>query len=467
MTVAQPQRMIRLNTLTSAIALALIAAACGGSSRSPVSPTGTDVSVTPGSPAGSTAMITGLVQGAPSGLVAASTGHAITGLTVSVVGTSLSSGLDPTGRFALTGVPAGNVQLRFTGAGIDTTLDITSVQPSQSITLVVTVSGTTAAIETEARSGAGEDELEARIESLPPTVPAGTFVAGGRTVKTDGSTRIEQGGSTRAFTDLAIGQRVHVRGRISGAALLASLVQIQNTNTEIPVEINGVIDTVTGTAAAFQFKIGSRVIKGDTSTIFFGDGSATVTFAALKDGVRVEVKGSQRDGYVYATRIHVNDNGAGDGSGTEDTSASIAGTLTAMSGAKPALVLTVAGTVVRTTSTTEVRRRGDVQTLDALQVGQTVHVVGTRQADGSLIARKIDIDDDAPGGEFEIEGAMGGLSGTCPVLNFGVNGFQVRTTAATSFDGGACATLKSGTKVQVKGTRAADGVVTATSVKTK
>jgi hypothetical protein len=387
-------------------------------------------------------------------------------LTVTVLGTTIASALDASGRFTLNGVAPGDIQLRFSGSGVDSTVPLAQVQPAQSITLVVTVSGTVAAIETESRSGAGEDEIEARVESLPPTVPSGTFVAGGRTVRTDASTRIEQGSSTRSFSDLAIGIRVHVRGRLTSGALLASIVQIQNTNADIPVEINGVIDSVTGTAAAFQFKIGSRVVKGDSLTTFFGDGSATVSFAALKDGVRVEVKGSQRDGYVYATRIHVNDNGTGDG-GTQDTSASIAGTLTAMTGTKPTLVLTVGGTTVRTTSATDVKRRGDVQALDALKIGQTLHVVGTRQSDGSLTARLIEIDDDAPGGEFEIEGAMGGLSGTCPALSFSVNGFRIRTNASTTFENGACATLKSGTKVQVKGTRAADDVVTATLVKTK
>lgn len=454
---------MKVTSLAAAVTLALVAVACGGSSQSPLSPSAPE-SASAG-PTGSTAVISGTVQGGTSGLLGATTGHGITGLTISIVGTAISSGLDASGRFTLSLVPPGDIQLHFTGNGVDSTLPVAQVQAFQNITLVVTVSGTAAAIETESRSGAGEDELEARIESLPPTVAAGTFVAGGRTVRTDGSTRIEQGGSTRSFADLAIGMRVHVKGRASGGDLLASTIQIQNTNTTIPVEINGIIDTVTGTAAAFQFKIGSRVIKGDASTTFFGDGSATVTFAALKEGVRVEVKGQQRDGYVYAIRIHVNDNGAGDG--TQDTSASIAGTLTAMSGTKPALVLTVAATTVRTTSGTEVKRRGDVQTLDALQIGQTLHVIGTRQSDGSLTARQIDITDDAPGGEFEIEGAMGGLSGTCPVLSFGVNGFQVRTTAATTFEDGACSTLKSGTKVQVRGTRGGDGIVTATRVTTK
>jgi hypothetical protein len=82
----------------------------------------------------------------------------------------------------------------------------------------------------------------------------------------------------------------------------------------------------------------------------------------LKDGARVEVKGQQRDGYVYATRIHINGPETPAPDPGQDTSASIQGTLTALSGAKPALVLTVGTTTVRTTSATEVKRRGDVQT---------------------------------------------------------------------------------------------------------
>ena len=93
-----------------------------------------------------------------------------------------------------------------------------------------------------------------------------------------------------------------------------------------------------------------------------------------------------------------------------------------------------------------------------------MHVIGVRQSDGSLDARKIEINDDATGGEFEIEGSVGGLKGTCPSVQFSVNGFSVTTSAATVFEGGACSSLKSGDKVTVKGLKQADGSVAATSV---
>jgi hypothetical protein len=243
---------------------------------------------------------------------------------------------------------------------------------------------------------------------------------------------------------------------------------MQNSSTATPVEVNGAIDTLTGVASAFSFKIGSRLIRGDAQTSFVGDGDKPDTFADLKEGSRVEVKGEQRDGFVYANRVHVNgpDTGTTSGDG-QDASASIQGVLKVLSGAPPNLVLTVDTTTVRTSSSTQVKRKGDFQALDALKTGQTLHVVGVRQSNGSIDARLIEIDDDATGGEFEIEGALGGLKGACPSLTFGVNGFTILTSSSTVFDGATCSALKSGDKVTVKGLKQADGSVAATSVKRK
>jgi len=438
---------------------ALLTGACGGGS----SPAGPTTPTTPGGSSGASATIMGSVQGPVANpMTAASPGAALTGVTVTVVGTAISSPSDAAGRFMLPNVPAGTVQLQFTGGGANATVTLGTVQSSQTVDVVVAISGATASVESDVRSGAGEAQLEGRVESLPPTTAALTFKAAGRTVKTDSSTRFLDGSQTRTFADLRIGMRVHAKGSLSGDTFTATVVELQNSNTTLPVEVNGTIDSLTGSAAAFQFKIGSRLIKGDANTAFFGDGDKPDTFADLKEGSRVEVKGEQRDGFVYATRIHINNPGD-DGPG-EDTSASIDGPLVSMSGTIPDLVLLVGTTTVRTSSGTEVKRRGDVQTLATIKIGQTLHVIGVRQADGSLVARRIEIDDDATGGEFEIEGSLGGLKGTCPSVQFGVNGFSITTGAATTFAGGACTSLKSGDKVTVKGTRQADGSVAATKV---
>jgi len=364
--------------------LAAGAAACG--KNAPTSPSNSaPAATTPGASAGAT--ISGTVQSDASTL-ATHSGASLTGVTVTVVGTAISTNVDAAGHFSLSSVPAGDVQLRFTGAA-DATLPVGTVEATETVDLVINVSGSSASIESEVRNGAAEAQLEGKIEALPPTTAALTFKAVGRTVKTDSSTQFVDGGATRSFADLALGMRVHVKGTFANDVMTARWIELQSPQLTPPT----------------------------TPTP------------------------------------------------PEDTSASIHGTLKSMSGTKPALTLTVDTTRVHTFASTDVKRRGDFQTLDALQLGQTLHVIGTRKSDGSIDARLIEIDDDAVGGEFQIEGAVGGLKGSCPAVTFGVNGFSIATSGSTTFEGGACSALKNGSKVTIKGTRLADGSVAATSVK--
>ena len=445
--------MLKSGSLSVLLAAVLAQSACGGGGNSPTSPSTAGGGAT-------TVTISGTLR-AGSPLLAASTGAAISGLVVTVIGTNISTSVDAADRFTLNGIPPGDATLKFTGGGVDSAVPLGQLRAAETVALVLSVAGTSVSVDSEIRSAGAAQQLEGRIESLPPTSAANTLIVAGTTVKTDSGTRFEQGGANKSFADLLVGMRVHVEGTRSGSDLTASLIRIQNTNTWIPVEVNGAIDSFTGTTTMFQFKIGSRQIKGDDLTVFFGNSA----FSMLKDGVRVEVKGQQRDGYIYAERIHVNtDDGTDDDSGQDD-SASIHGVVTSITGTKPALTLMVGGTVVRTSASTDVQRRGDVQTLDALKTGQTLHVVGVRQSNGSIDARHVFIQDDAPGGEFEIEGSVGGLKGTCPSVSFGVNGFAIATNGSTVFDGIACSKLKNGDKVTVKGLKQADGSVLATRVK--
>lgn len=357
-----------------------LATACGGSS----SPTA------PGETA-SGAVISGSVSsGASSALTSAGTGQSIPGLVVTVAGTSISSGLDAAGRFNLKGVPSGDVQLQFSGP-ISGSLQINGVQSSETITLVIGVTSNTITLESQSRSGGSEEQLEGKIESLPPDLPAGSLIVAGQTITTDSSTVIRKGDTSMPLSDLEVGFRVHVKGHTNGSSLLATQIIVQNTNTESEEE----------------------------------------------DENEEE----------------------------QDSSASIHGTLAQIGGSSPNFQLLVGTTTVRTSSSTEVKRRGDVQTLNELRVGMDLHVIGTRQADGSIDARRIEINDDATGAEVEISGSAGGVSGTCPTISFNVNGYRVSTTASTTFEGITCETTKSGTKVTVKGISQADNSVVASMVK--
>ncbi|HEU4694834.1 MAG TPA: DUF5666 domain-containing protein [Vicinamibacterales bacterium] len=448
----------RIGTLAVLSMAALTAIGCGSSSKSPIAPTSTG---------GSGAVITGTVRSGGAS-IAASTSAAGQGVTVSVVGTNVRSGIDAAGRFSLSGVPAGDLQLKFTGTGVDATLSISQVQSSQTIDLVVNLAGSFATLEAERRDSSGEVQLEGRIESLPPTMAANTLKVSGNTIVTDGSTRIVRGGADRPFSDLEVGMRVHVVARPSGSNFQAVSITVQNTNTNVPVVVNGVVSDLSGNSTNFEFRIGSRVLKGDVLTEFFGNGNDD-TFEDLENGQRVEVKGQQRDGFVYIARIHINgdddEDDVDDDDGDQDSSASIHGVLMNLGSAPPNMTLTVGTTTVGTNSATVVQRRGDVQSLSVLQVGMTLHVIGDRQSDGSIDARRIHIMDDEVGDPMQIEGSAGGVQGTCPSLTFGVNGFTVVTNASTTFVPPlTCGALKSGTKVLVKGTRQANGSILATSV---
>lgn len=237
--------------------------------------------------------------------------------------------------------------------------------------------------------------------------------------------------------------------------------------------INGTVSGLTGSAAAFEFTIEGRLVRGDAATQFFGDGNRADSFTNLLNGGRVEAKTQARDGFFYAVRIHINRSATEPAPPSAPTpppnppqeeSASIEGPLTALSGGPPNLVLTVNGTTVRTSGSTDVQRRGDKQDLGTLRLGQTLHVIGVRRSDGSIDARLIQIKDDAPSGEFSIDGSMGGLKGSCPNLTFKVNGYSIASNGSTSFPNAACDSFKNGDKVRVRGIRQADESVNATSI---
>jgi len=368
------------------------------------------------------------------------------------------------------------VQLRFVGSGVDASVGLTPVQAGDVVSVLVGVAGATATIQSESRNAGGKVELEGRVESL--TLADLTLIVAGRTVKTtDGVTVFRDGNNaTKAFADLVIGQRVHVKGTLGSDAVLADSILIQNTTTTIPVNVNGIVEVLGGDSLApgmtFTFKVGSRVIQGDTATTFYGDNDVPLPPGNLTVGQRVEVKGELREAFVYAVRIHIN--GLTTPAPPQDDSASVEGPLISMNPTVLTLTSTptllIGETTVTTTSATVVQRRGSVVPITALATGQTIHAVGTRMADTTIVARMLQIKDDATNGWFVIEGSLGGLKGACP-FTFGVNGYSIVTDAATAWfpdpAPALCGDLKNGMKVEVEGFLQSSGSVLATKVTKK
>jgi hypothetical protein len=233
-----------------------------------------------------------------------------------------------------------------------------------------------------------------------------------------------------------------VSGSPSDTSLLAKFVTIQNTNPDIPVQVNGIVSNFLGPQSGFTFEVDSREVHGDAATEFFGGSD----FSDLADGARVEVKGLQRDGFVYATRIHVNVPDDGD---EGDESDEFTGTLTSLPGGLPPFSVVIGGRTVLVTSATEIRRRGDNYTTAVLRVGMTLEVSGETSG-GSFIAKKLTIASSAF--DVDIEGTVSGaVIGTCPTRTFQVGTLTLKTTIFTEFKKTTCSAIVTGVSVKARG----------------
>jgi hypothetical protein len=464
--------------LGAILCAAMMAAACSGKSTMPTAPSGAQP--TPATPGGPTTQSTATIKG--------NVRNASSSGTVSIAGTSMSAALDAAGRFMLGGVPTGDVQLQVNTAGAAGSVPIAAVLPSQTIEVVVAMGSGSATLESEVRHGAGEAEVKGTITALPPTTAALTFTAAGKTVVTNSST-VFSGGPTKSFADLKVGMRVEAEGTLSGDTLTATRVEIEENEAEHPpsptppapappsptpptptppapkppeVELRGTIAGLTGSASAFQFTLGTTTVKGDATTRINGDDDdMPKTFADLKNGLTVEVHGTQASGFVQATRIQIR---------KSEVEREVSGTVAGLTGSASAFQFMLGTTTVKGDATTKFGGDSDTpKTFADLKNGATVEVKGV-QGDGFVQATRIQIDKpengpgDDNGDEVELEGQLGPVTGTCPAISSTVGTTKFTTSSATRFEDAACTAFKAGDRVQVKGTRNADGSVKATQV---
>lgn len=294
----------QLHVLLVAAAVAASTIACGGSA----SMTGPDAPAA-AAPASRGATIQGTVQSgvAASEVSAASVG----GIRVSVVGTSLQVTTDGSGRFTLSGVPAGRVELRFEGSGIDARLTIEGLVAGQTLELTVRVSGNSASRVDDGDDDDDEVEFEGTIDSVSPGDNS-LVVASRKVIVTPGSTRI-LGRNDQPITlaSLAPGDRVEVEGAAqSDGSIRAEKIKLEDEDDdddgdddEEEVEFEGSV------SALNPLTIAGRRVTTNTSTRYLGHrGDPVPASDVLKVGNKVEVEGRlQTDGSVLAEKIKLED----------------------------------------------------------------------------------------------------------------------------------------------------------------
>jgi hypothetical protein len=345
-----------------------------------------------GSSNGGNAAIAGALDAAS---VAAMRGQT---LRISVVGTQTATQADASGRFALSGLPAGTAGVRFQAPGIDSTLQIRGLVPRQTMRISVRINGRAVTL-----VGAGN---QARMVGSIDAIGTNTLTISGVEIDVNDQTKIVARGATITFADLKVNQIVAVQGPVASGKVTAALVNLLLPANFDQILLQGTIDA--GSLAAPKFTVSGLIIATDANTKF----RRGITFADLKEGDAVVVQGTlQPDGTVLANIVR--DLAAEAGQAVE-----IEGAITAVT---PPDQFVVNGTTIVVNADTvivgEEHHRGpgsrdlrlitgrssadhggddDDQplTFADLKVGDEVEVEGVAQADGSVLAMRVEVENE-------------------------------------------------------------------------
>ena len=284
--------------MIAVIATGLGAGACGSSAPSPTGPSGLSGSI--GSTTGSGATINGSITGsALSALSLSGAGFASLvgpGITVTVVGTTITASVNPNGTFTLTNVPPGDIQLHFTGAGTDATLTVTGVNGGDELRITVEVSGNTATLQNVTR----KDKLnKVEIEGAVVSGTCASFVVNGTTITTDAATQYSKG----TCANVVAGALVQIKGStMPDATVRATEVKFKKEDdgdggVKTKIELEGTVSA----GACGSFTVKNIVVTTDATTIFKNGRCEEIA-----TGVRVHVRATPTGaGTALATLVNI------------------------------------------------------------------------------------------------------------------------------------------------------------------
>ncbi|MFQ5570328.1 MAG: DUF5666 domain-containing protein, partial [Rhodothermales bacterium] len=239
-----------------------------------------------------------------------------------------------------------------------------------------------------------EDEVEftgtiTSIETDGLTVDTTFFLV------TDETVVLDDDNNVIAFEDLVVGMLVEIRGERDGDGVLrATRIKIEDQD-EDEVEVTGAIE---------QIGTDSLVVAGilfvvDENTQVLDDDNQPISFADLVVGMIVEVEGDvQPDGTVVARKIKIEDQ--------DEDEVEVTGTIEEIG----ADHLVVAGITFFVDENTIILDDDDQPlTFADLIEGMLVEVQAERQADDSLLATEIEVEDRIED-EVEVTGVIEALS---------------------------------------------------------
>jgi Domain of unknown function (DUF5666) len=257
---------------------------------------------------------------------------------------------------------------------------------------VVTSSGSQTPSPIAGRGGHSGQEIEGIVQSVDASGGTLTVVderLGTVTVETNDSTLIRFGGMVLTLSDVAAGMRVHVKASPNAdGTYLATEIIVQGNGSDAETEISGTIASIDSTTSSFtlQQADGTVVTVATDSSTIFRIGHVAGTFANLAIGDVVEVSGlMQSDGSILARLVMAQP------PKTQDVQ--IDGTVAAIDASASTFVVTTFTGDVTVATDASTRWHGHhIGGLSDLNVGDQVEVEGATQADGSVLARSVAVE---------------------------------------------------------------------------
>ena len=205
---------------------AALAVGCGksGAPGSPVAPTGTQPASSGASLGGY--LVVGAAPPAAAGAYSTSAASGAARITITIVGTSITTTSNDDGSFQIQSVPPGDLTLALSGNGVAAKVLVVGVEDRARVNITIRLSGGTAELEEAEHVSDTKAEVEGQVVS----VNGNSIVVGqrARVIIVPAGTPIRHGNEARLFSDLVPGVRVHVRATRSGDTLTATEVLLQN-----------------------------------------------------------------------------------------------------------------------------------------------------------------------------------------------------------------------------------------------
>ncbi len=300
-------------------------------------------------------------------------------------------------------------------------------------------------------------EFYGTISVLPNTNGfIGNWTVAGKTVRVTSSTKVEQ-----KYGALAVGAYVKVEGALqSDGSVNASEIETKSGGGSGSTKYYGNIEALPSAAGLIgNWTVGGKTVRVTATTYLNQEDGPFVI------GAHVEVEGAtQADGSINASKVETDDSSGGNSNSEfKGTIESLPSTTNRVGDWK------VGGRIVRVTATTEIK-----QEKGTIAVGAYVEVKGTPQADGSLLASKIELEESTSSGGSgsnpsyaKFYGVIEALPNTAGFIGqWTVSGRKVNVSAATRMEQehGVPALGKT---VEVEGALDASGAVNAHEIEVK